>query len=933
MGRVPALGSVFACAVLLAALAAAPAQAFHGSGNVTALAVDPLTPTTLYVSTADRGVFKSTDGGATWAPAGLANASVSALAIDPHVPSTLYVLTSLGLLKSENAGESWSNTSLMNGTGFIYGFPNPAVVTVGTLAISPRSDPARPATLYAGLNYLTSDAFTEYGWGEVWLSTDGGSSWAPITPGGDPWAFPALRAAPAMAVAPPTGANSATAYLATQYEYDVCPVRDQGAWLTCTLFEDAFVGATTLTVDPQTPETIYAGTNGFGVYKSTDSGATWSGGGSGTITVLVVDPRTPATVYAGTDLQGVLKSTDGGATWNAINTGLLSQIAALGLDPRISALALDAQTPTTLYAGTAAGVLKSTDGGASWNPTGFIQHSALISLSMSPGGVIGGNVSTGTVLLSSPAPEGGAIIQLASSDPAVAAIPSSVTVPAGATSATFLASTGTRYAAVTISASFDDFVKHATLIVAPAMTNLVFSGAQFLAGTTGTGTIGLGVPAPPGGAVLSISSSDPAAAAVPASITTSPGATEASFPISAGAVATTTMVTITVTYAGATRSAQIRVEPTTLSSFSINPQSVVAGGSSTGTVVLTAPAPAGGSAVRIDISRRDVVAAPETVIVPPGATSATFQISVTAVQPASFNSNGVGITVYNGGLHAAQILYITFPAVSWLGLGDSTVIGGSVSWGAVFLNAAAPAGGTVVALLSGNPAVATVPASVTVPAGATSANFTLTTSAVTTQTTVTISSSGGRQAQLTVLPTPPATLSSLSISPASVTGGSASTGTAMLSAAAPPGGAAIALSTSNPALATVPAVVVVPAGTTSVSFPISTAACSSGSVTLTAAFGGSTSSAALAVSSGADSVTIQQADYFVNKRELRVAAKTSGAGAVLSVLVTSSGAPVGTLQNLGDGKHSGAFAWPVNPQSITVRSNLCGSVTSVVRRK
>jgi len=87
------------------------------------------------------------------------------------------------------------------------------------------------------------------------------------------------------------------------------------------------------------------------------------------------------------------------------------------------------------------------------------------------------------------------------------------------------------------------------------------------------------------------------------------------------------------------------------------------------------------------------------------------------------------------------------------------------------------------------------------------------------------------------------------------------------------------------------------------------------------------------VTSNADNVTIQLADYFAGKRELRVAAQSTGSTATLGVHLTSSGQLIGTMQNLGGGKYSGQFARSVNPQSITVRSSLCGSATMVVRRR
>ena len=72
-------------------------------GPVQALAVDPLTPTTLYAGTFDEagdggGVFKSTDGGGSWSAinTGLTNPFVRALAVDPLTPTTLYAGTNGG---------------------------------------------------------------------------------------------------------------------------------------------------------------------------------------------------------------------------------------------------------------------------------------------------------------------------------------------------------------------------------------------------------------------------------------------------------------------------------------------------------------------------------------------------------------------------------------------------------------------------------------------------------------------------------------------------------------------------------------------------------------------------------------------------------------------------------------------------------------------
>jgi hypothetical protein len=124
-----------------------------GGRNITALAINPVTPTTLYtgVSYSVSGypstqyrVYKSTDGGATWINSStglpLLRTVFNSLAVDPVTPTTVFVGSSGGLYKSLNGGATWSRSGL---------------TTVQALAI----DPTDPATVYAGTVSAGSDAF------------------------------------------------------------------------------------------------------------------------------------------------------------------------------------------------------------------------------------------------------------------------------------------------------------------------------------------------------------------------------------------------------------------------------------------------------------------------------------------------------------------------------------------------------------------------------------------------------------------------------------------------------------------------------------------------------------------------------------------------------------------------------------------------------
>jgi hypothetical protein len=81
------------------------------------------------------------------------------------------------------------------------------------------------------------------------------------------------------------------------------------------------------------------------------------------------------------------------------------------------------------------------------------------------------------------------------------------------------------------------------------------------------------------------------------------------------------------------------------------------------------------------------------------------------------------------------------PIVSWVALSPAVLIGGNSSAARIVLSHAAPSGGAVVLLTSANPAIVSIPASVSVPAGLNSANVQLTTVPVKATTSVAITAS------------------------------------------------------------------------------------------------------------------------------------------------------------------------------------------------
>ena len=478
-------------------------------------------------------------------------------------------------------------------------------------------------------------------------------------------------------------------------------------------------------------------------------------------------------------------------------------------------------------------------------------RSVLSSVALSPTSVVGGAPSQGTVTLTVAAPSGGALVSL-SSNSSSATVPGSVAVPAGASTATFTVNTSAVSSStpVTISGVYGGVTRTASLTLTPipaALSSVALNPTSVVGGNTSQGTVSLTAAAPAGGAVVSLSSNNPAATA-PGSVTVAAGSSTATFTVNTSAVSSSTPVTISGVYSGVTRTASLTVTPipAMLSSVALNPTSVVGGNTSQGTVTLTAAAPTGGAVVSLS-SNNSAATAPGSVTVAAGSSTVTFTVNTSPVS----SSTPVTVSgVYSGVTRTGSLTVNPVPAaLSSVALNPTSVIGGNSSQGTVTLTAPAPTGGAVVSLSSNN-AAATVLSSVTIAAGSSTTTFTVNTTSVTSSRAVTISavySGVTRTASLIVDPVPPA-LSTLTLNPTIIIGGSPSQGTATLNAAAPPGGSVVLLSSTNTAVAAVAPSVIVPGGSTSATFTVTTSlVLSISSVTITGSCSGGVAGSGLTV--------------------------------------------------------------------------------------
>lgn len=300
------------------------------SGRIIDLEAHPVNDRILYAGTAGGGVWKTTNGGATFSPIFDEHAqSIGAVTIDPTDPDkTIWVGTgeiwtrnsvSLGdgLYKSIDGGTTWAKKGFEKSEG------------ISSIVINPKN----PKEMYVGVMGALWGDSEERG---IFKSTDGGETWKKV------------------------------------------------------LYTDKTTGAADLVIDPNDPSTLYAsmwsfrrtpwgfnsGGTGSALYKSTDAGETWDKihngfptGKLGRIAVAMA-PSASKTLYAAVETEkaetnGLYRSDDAGATWKHLNSDF-------GLTVRpfyFARLVVDPKNPEVVVKGGLTGSI-SHDGGKTFKNLG-----------------------------------------------------------------------------------------------------------------------------------------------------------------------------------------------------------------------------------------------------------------------------------------------------------------------------------------------------------------------------------------------------------------------------------------------------------------------------------------------------------------------------------------------------------------------------------
>ncbi len=195
-------------------------------------------------------------------------------------------------------------------------------------------------------------------------------------------------------------------------------------------------------------------------------------------------------------------------------------------------------------------------------------------VSVSPLTVNSGGNTTVSIQLSAAAPSGGAVISLTSGNPTAFPLPASYLVPAGQTSISFTNRAGTvsSLTSVAITAGYNGSSRQAQVSVNPAVSlptvaYIEVNPSNLSGGNSATVTVNLSWAAPSGGAIVSLSSSNPSAFPLPPSCTVPAGQPWVSFSSMAGRISSPTSVTLTATYNGSSQPTQVSVNPALSASF------------------------------------------------------------------------------------------------------------------------------------------------------------------------------------------------------------------------------------------------------------------------------------------------------------------------------------------------------------------------------
>lgn len=281
------------------------------------------------------------------------------------------------------------------------------------------------------------------------------------------------------------------------------------------------------------------------------------------LTGLTIDP---SRIASGKTTTGTV-TLDGSAPAGGLTIQLESSDRSVVRVPASVRIQAGAQSGTFTVRGMTVTEPKTATITATQNDLSFSQDvtvspPGLVRLELNPTSVDGGDSVNGEVEIGLPAPAGGAIVRVATDNKKVANVPWAVFIPEGETVGTFTITTYPvkKVTEVRVRAAYPGPTKYTSLIVNPpfVLDSLALSKSSTKGGQNVIGTVTM-ARAASSDTVITLSSSIPSAASVPATVTIPAGSRTATFTVTTYAVTSTQNPVISATYNAVTKTAKLKV--------------------------------------------------------------------------------------------------------------------------------------------------------------------------------------------------------------------------------------------------------------------------------------------------------------------------------------------------------------------------------------
>lgn len=372
--------------------------------SIGAIAVAQSNPNIIYVASGEglhrpdlsvgNGIYKSTDAGKTWTHLALRDGwQIPALAIDPRDPNRVFAAVlghpygpneERGLFRSTDGGQTWQKVIYKN---------------ENTGASDIEIDPSNPDVMYASMWEAREGPWEDNNEvngtdGGLFKSTDGGSTWHPLTHG-----LPKDLAQIYVAIAPSDARRLyATVALASGplsfYRSD--DAGDNWSKITDDPRPSGRIGGGDLAiprVDSKNPDIVYSASTV--TMRSADGGKTWSGfrgaPGGDDYQNLWINPNDPNIILLVSD-QGALVTVNGGATWSSWYNQPTAQLYHVAVTPTFPYRVCAGQQES----GSVCVSSRGNDGSITfrdWHPVGVIEYGYVAPDPLDPDVIYGGGRS------------------------------------------------------------------------------------------------------------------------------------------------------------------------------------------------------------------------------------------------------------------------------------------------------------------------------------------------------------------------------------------------------------------------------------------------------------------------------------------------------------------------------------------------------------